>query len=73
MIGWNAFDVNVENKRFTVVCLQLKLSRCYLAESVEQVYERACSACSTIILPHSTNHLCFGNEMTVVKKVSGLV
>ena len=73
MIGWSAFEVNIESKRFTVVCFQMEISRCYLALCVEEMNLSACRTCSTITLPHSTNHnTVLEMEITVFKQVSGL-
>ena len=52
MTGRSAVEENIEIERFTVAC-----SRCRLADNVKEFYSSACRTCSTIIVPHSTNHI----------------
>ena len=69
MIGWSAVEVNIESKRFTVVCFQREISRCYFANCVEEMNLSACRTCSTVTLPHSTNHITvLEMAITVFKK-----
>ena len=37
--------------------LKLEISRCHLADDVTELYESACSTCSTIIFPRSNNQI----------------
>ena len=40
-----------------VKTLNLEISRCHLADYVEELYLSACRTCSTIIFPHSTDEI----------------
>ena len=40
-----------------VKTLNLEISRCHLVGYVKELYSSACRTCSTIIFPHSTNHI----------------
>ena len=40
-----------------ITILNLEISRCHLADSVTELYLSVCSTYSTIIFPHSTNHI----------------
>ena len=40
-----------------VKTLNLEISRCHLVDYVHEFYLSACRTCSTIIFPHSTNHI----------------
>ena len=54
-----AVELNIENKKFTVVCSRFnsEISRCRFEDYVREFHLRACRKCSMIIFPFSTNQI----------------
>ena len=64
LLGTNGFHVKAEKDRDLLLRVRvvartwsMKLSLCRLTDYVRRMHQKACCTCSTIIFPHSTNHI----------------